>query len=158
METGDWAGSISTFEILVAESPSFEDAQGRLQEVKRQKQLTDLYSEAEQLFQAKQWQAVIKVFANIVAIKPDYEDPEDLLARAKQEAVAQARREKLEDLYSARAFTGFLSGDQLMQVDSSIKSIQAELSKNVKNYPPQSWTQANTFLKSLAYESRMQSG
>jgi hypothetical protein len=67
-------------------------------------------------------------------------------------------RKKLEDLYSARAFSGFLSGDQLMQVDSSIKSIQAELKKNIKNYPPQSWTQANAFLKSLTYESRMQPG
>jgi hypothetical protein len=67
-------------------------------------------------------------------------------------------RKKLEDLYSARAFSGFLSGDQLMQVDSSIKSILGELGKNVKVYPPTSWTQAKSFLESLQYESRLQPG
>jgi hypothetical protein len=67
-------------------------------------------------------------------------------------------RKKLENLYGVRAFTGFLNGDQLTQVDSSIKSMEAELSKNVKTYAPQSWTQAKSFLKSLTYESRLRPG
>lgn len=67
-------------------------------------------------------------------------------------------RNKLDDLYSVRASNGFLSGDQLMQVDSSVKKIQAELKRNVRNLPPQSYVQAKSFLESLAYESRLQPG
>lgn len=67
-------------------------------------------------------------------------------------------REKLENLYSVRAFNGGLSGDQLMQVNSLIASIEAELKRNVNKLPPQSYGQAKTFLKGLAYESRLQAG
>jgi len=67
-------------------------------------------------------------------------------------------RKKLEDLYSLRAFNGYLNGDQLMQVNGSITSMQAALKQNVRNLPPQSYVQAKAFLESLAYESSLPAG
>lgn len=67
-------------------------------------------------------------------------------------------RKRLEDLYSVRAFNGFMNGEQLMQVDSTIKSLLAELKRNVNSLPPQPYVQAKSFLQSLAYESRLQPG
>ncbi len=70
----------------------------------------------------------------------------------------QQDREQLEDLYSVRATNGFLTVEQMQQVDASINNIQAELKRNIRNVPPQAYTQAKAFLTSLAFESRMRPG
>lgn len=62
---------------------------------------------------------------------------------------------KLENLYKVRAFNGYLTMDELRQLDGSINSLLADLKQNVKNLPPQDYVQAKSFLQSLAYESRV---
>jgi hypothetical protein len=67
---------------------------------KRQKQLADLYTQAQQLLTARQWQAVVNVFAQIAALDPNYPDPDNLLSMAEREAAQQKRQAELKDLYN----------------------------------------------------------
>jgi hypothetical protein len=67
-------------------------------------------------------------------------------------------REELDKLYAERAEAGFLSADQLARVDSLTKSMLAQLKDNLQSYPPQVYTQAKSFLQSLAYESLLRPG
>ncbi len=41
----------------------------------------------------------------------------------------------------------------MAEVGAAVDRISAELKRNISSYPPQSYTQAKEFLKSLAYES-----
>jgi hypothetical protein len=65
-------------------------------------------------------------------------------------------RDQLEKIYAQRSEAGFLSADQLAQADSLTKSMMAQLKDNLRSYSPQAYTQAKSFLESLAYESRLQ--
>ncbi len=60
---------------------------------------------------------------------------------------------RLEAIYAKRAADGFLSGEQLVEVRGLVQNVEAELKQNLQKYPPQSYTQAKNFLKSLAYEA-----
>jgi len=62
-------------------------------------------------------------------------------------------RQKLELLYASRSATGLLTAEQVAEVDAAVARMSAELKRNINSYPPQSYTQAKEFLKSLAYES-----
>jgi hypothetical protein len=75
-----------------------------------------------------------------------------------RDAQYEQDRMKLEELYGARAFSGFLTGSQLTEVNSTVGNIEAELKKKISEYPPQSYVQAKSFLRSLAYEATLQPG
>jgi hypothetical protein len=65
-------------------------------------------------------------------------------------------REGLDKIYAARAKQGYLNADQIMAVDQLMKSMQNRLKANLDKYPPQLYTQAKSFMTSLAYESFLQ--
>ena len=67
-------------------------------------------------------------------------------------------REKLEQLYDQRAKNGYLTPDQFLEIDQVSKKMLGDLKKNIRQYPPQSYTQAKGFLTSLHYESYLAPG
>jgi hypothetical protein len=101
----DWDSVILALQTLTEETSGYPEAKGykdadaRLAEARKQKNLADFYSQAQQLCQAKQWQAVVNIFARIAAIESDYPDPSDLFAQAKRELEAEKRRKELQDHY-----------------------------------------------------------
>jgi hypothetical protein len=63
----------------------------------------------------------------------------------------RVQRLSLDRLFEQRAIAGFLDGEQQAQVRVWIDSMDEELRKHVATYPPQAYTEAKSFLKSLAY-------
>ena len=61
-------------------------------------------------------------------------------------------RQQLESLFSQRARAGQFTAEQRLDVDRLVRSVQAELKKNIDAYPPQDFVQAKKFLDQLAYE------
>ncbi len=73
-----------------------------------------------------------------------------------QEALAKYRKD-LDELYALRASSGGkLSVDQQKEIQKNIDDLQIELGRLVKagEIPPQTFSQANAFVKRLSYESR----
>jgi len=68
----------------------------------------------------------------------------------------QEDRQQLEKIFAERAVVGVLSMAQLTQIDSLTKHMLAVLKENINAYPPQLYTQAKSFLQSLAYEALAQ--
>ena len=67
-------------------------------------------------------------------------------------------RKQLEILYTQRAATGYFSGPQMLEVDSLTKRMQTTLKSQIKQYPPQVYSTAKSFLDSLAYEATQRPG
>ncbi len=67
-------------------------------------------------------------------------------------------RERLDQLYEERAINGYLTAQQLMDVDALTKFLQDELKRGVDKFPPRIYTQSKNFLQSLAVESFYQPG
>ncbi len=66
-------------------------------------------------------------------------------------------RKNLEELYAARASSGGkLTPDQFSEIQKNISDMQVELGRKVKaqEIEPQTFSQANAFVKRLGYESR----
>lgn len=101
----DWDAAITALQTLAEETGSdsavegYKDVDSRLAEARKQKSLADLYSQAQQLYQAGQWQAVVNVFAKITTIEKDYPDPDNLLAQTKLELETENRKKELESHY-----------------------------------------------------------
>ncbi len=65
----------------------------------------------------------------------------------------------LDQLFAERAKAkGKLTLDQFKKLESLLRDLQIELKRRVHDYPPQSFVTANSFLKRLAYESRVTAG
>jgi len=77
---------------------------------------------------------------------------------ALQQEQYRESRDELDKIYAERSEAGYLSADQLARVDSLTKSLLAQLKDNLRSYPPQLYTQAKSFLQSLAYESFLRPG
>ena len=72
------------------------------------------------------------------------------------EAFAEYRK-NLDELYALRANSGGkLSPDQFSEIQKNISDLQIELGRKAKSkeIPPQTFTQANAFVKRLGHESR----
>ena len=69
-----------------------------------------------------------------------------------------ADRTRLEELYAERARNGYLSPDQMLEVNGVARNMQEVLKADLQAYPPQLYTQTKNFLESLAYESFMRPG
>ena len=61
-------------------------------------------------------------------------------------------REALEQLYQQRASMGSLTGTQRGEVQRAIGTLQADLKQNLRNYVPQDYVQAKSFLDGLNFE------
>lgn len=70
----------------------------------------------------------------------------------------QADRQKLEALYASRSASGYLTPEQVAEVEAAINNISAVMKQNINTYSPQLYAQAKDFLKSLAYESLQRPG
>lgn len=70
----------------------------------------------------------------------------------------EADRQKLEKLYASRSATGYLTAEQVAEVNAAIESVGEKLKANVRSHSPQLHAQAKDFLKSLAYESMQRPG
>ncbi len=67
-------------------------------------------------------------------------------------------REQLDELYVDRAVNGSLTADQIIEVDNLVKGLEAVMKYNIREYSPQLYTQAKSFLRSLSYESFQRPG
>ena len=62
---------------------------------------------------------------------------------------------KLEGLFSSRAETeGSIGYRQYSEIKRTTDAMLALLKRNIRKYRPQDWTEANKFVKGLAYEAR----
>jgi hypothetical protein len=61
-------------------------------------------------------------------------------------------RDALEQLYQQRASMGALTGTQRGEVQQAISTLQADLKQNLRNYVPQDYVQAKSFLDRLNFE------
>ncbi len=70
----------------------------------------------------------------------------------------QRERQRVEQLYAERAANGYLSAEQLIELDKLTKQLHSRLKANLKKYPPQLYVESMRFLKSLAAEPYMRRG
>jgi hypothetical protein len=68
------------------------------------------------------------------------------------------QRAVLEKAFAARAYRGALNAEDFANSIRTIDEISAGLAERIKSLPPQEYTLAKRFLKSLAYEARMPVG
>jgi hypothetical protein len=61
-------------------------------------------------------------------------------------------RDALERMYGQRASAGYLTGSERGGLTQTIDAMQADLKKNIRNYVPQDYVQAKSFLDGLRYE------
>lgn len=61
-------------------------------------------------------------------------------------------RDSLERLYGQRASAGYLTGSQRGGLLQTIDAMEGDLKKNIRNYAPQDYVQAKSFLDGLKYE------
>ncbi len=78
--------------------------------------------------------------------------------RILREPAYEAERQKLELLYASRSAAGYLTSEQVAEVEAAIQSMTATLKANLSGYSPQLYAQAKEFLKSLAFESLQRPG
>lgn len=64
-----------------------------------------------------------------------------------------AQRATIEKLFIARAYHGTLTADDYLAAARTIDQMSAQLSNRIATVPPQTYMNARTFLKSLAYEA-----
>jgi tetratricopeptide (TPR) repeat protein len=84
------------FDVVSASANTNDQQEDREQ----QKQLTTLYSQAQQLHGQQDWQGVIAIFNRIEELNPDYPDSASLLSSARHELAAKKQQErKLKQLY-----------------------------------------------------------
>jgi len=103
-QSRDWEVGIQVLEELVRKSRNYKDASNMLVVAKKQKQLIDLYTEAQQLYAANQWKAVVKIFENIASIDENYPDPEKLLLVAQKELDELRRVDEINTLYGQAVY------------------------------------------------------
>ncbi len=68
------------------------------------------------------------------------------------------QRAILEKIFSTRAYRGVLGADDYLAAVRTIGDMTVELTNFVTSVPPQSYTEAKGFLRSLAYEARLPAG
>jgi hypothetical protein len=61
-------------------------------------------------------------------------------------------RDALERLYGQRASAGYLTGSERGGLAQAIDAMQADLKMNIRNYVPQDYVQARSFLDGLRLE------
>ncbi len=93
--TEQWAKAIKTLETIVAVQPDYEngDAARRLEQSKKQVQLSNLYTRAQHALNNKNWTTAIARLKEIMALNASYRDAEALLKQAR-------RQKKLGNLYN----------------------------------------------------------
>ena len=96
---GDWASAVKALEALVKELPEEPSLLPRLENIRKQLRLKNLYAEAQQLAKAKKWLAVVQVFKEIHSMDSGYPDSDNLLPAAQDAAEAQKAQIELESLY-----------------------------------------------------------
>lgn len=65
-----------------------------------------------------------------------------------------ASRTELEKLFAKRAAYGESTWDDYVQIDATVKKMQADLKDLVRNMPPNDYIASKRFLDSLAFENR----
>jgi hypothetical protein len=70
----------------------------------------------------------------------------------------EQQRAVLEKVFAARAYHGVLGAEDFLAAVRTIDAMSAALSDQVTSVPPQAFSNARTFLRSLAYEARLPAG
>ncbi len=136
--SGQWQAVIETFARIAAVDPGYADPEGlllaaerSLAEQRRQAELDDLYTRAEQALEAGGWARARKLLAQVRELEPGYRESEQLLAQAKAE-IEQAeaerqRREQIATLYEqAQSLTRARQWRQALSKMEEILVLDAE--------------------------------
>jgi WD40 repeat protein len=91
--TEKWDEALALFQAIVGLRPDYEDAAAKLEEVRRQQQLTRLFATAQRAFGTQAWNEAIDQLSQIVALDPNFRGAASLLEQAQ-------RQKELVELYA----------------------------------------------------------